>query len=65
MIAAAMAMQSADVTPTAGAVAACASARQTANEVMRRWTALKTTELAALNAKRKAAGQPPIAPPGP
>jgi photosystem II stability/assembly factor-like uncharacterized protein len=63
MIAAAMAMQSADVTPTAGAVAACASARQTASEVTRRWTALKTTELAVLNAKRKAAGQPTITPP--
>jgi hypothetical protein len=64
MIAAAMAMQSADVTPTAGAIAACASARQTATDVMRRWTALKTTELGALNAKRKTAGQPTITPPG-
>ncbi|HEV8498675.1 MAG TPA: hypothetical protein VGQ56_17485 [Gemmatimonadaceae bacterium] len=64
MIAAAMAMQSADVTPTEGQVAACMRARATATDAMRRWTALRTTELNALNAKRKAAGQPTVALPG-
>jgi photosystem II stability/assembly factor-like uncharacterized protein len=64
MIAAAMAMQSADVTPTASEVAACTRARETAAATIRRWTTLRTTELTALNAKRKAAGQPAIAAPG-
>jgi hypothetical protein len=32
---------------------------------MARWTSLKTVELAALNAKRAAAGQPPITVPRP
>jgi hypothetical protein len=64
MIAAAMAMQGADVTPTAAAIAACARARAASAEAMRRWTTLKTTELSALNAKRKAAGQPAVTPPG-
>ncbi|MHB8838283.1 MAG: WD40/YVTN/BNR-like repeat-containing protein [Gemmatimonadaceae bacterium] len=54
---AAMAMQGAEVAPTARQVAACASASTQLDEVMRRWTALKTTRLAALNAKRQAAGQ--------
>jgi photosystem II stability/assembly factor-like uncharacterized protein len=61
MLAAAMAMQAADVAPTAREVAACASARTQAAAVMARWTKVKTVELAALNAKRKAAGQPAIA----
>jgi photosystem II stability/assembly factor-like uncharacterized protein len=60
MLAAAMAMQGADVAPTGREVAACASARRQSAEVMARWTRLKTTDLAALNAKRKAAGQPVI-----
>ena len=60
MLAAAMAMQSADVAPTGREVAACASARRHSAEVIARWTKLKTTDLAALNAKRKAAGQPAI-----
>ncbi|HVZ77810.1 MAG TPA: hypothetical protein VG818_07510, partial [Gemmatimonadaceae bacterium] len=63
MIGAAMAMQAADVTPTASQVAACAHARAEAKDVMARWTKLRTTGLAALNARRKAAGQPPIAMP--
>ncbi len=57
MMAAAMAMQGADVAPTAGQVAACDRAKAQSFEVMAKWTALKTTGLAALNAKRKAAGQ--------
>jgi hypothetical protein len=42
MLAAAMAMQAADVAPTAREVAACAEARRQFTEVMARWTALKT-----------------------
>jgi hypothetical protein len=60
MMAAAMAMQNADVTPTTREVAACAAARRQAAAVMARWTAISTVDLAALNAKRKIAGQPPI-----
>ena len=60
MMAAAMAMQGADVAPTGREVAACAAARRQSAEVMARWTKLTTVDLAALNAKRKAAGQPAI-----
>jgi hypothetical protein len=61
MLAAAMAMQGADVAPTAREVAACAEARRQAAPLMARWRKLTTVDLPALNAKRKAAGQPPIA----
>jgi hypothetical protein len=61
LIAAVMPMQSADVTPTASQVATADRARAEAAAVMRQWTTLKTTGLASLNAKLKAAGQPPIA----
>jgi photosystem II stability/assembly factor-like uncharacterized protein len=60
MMAAAMAMQGADVAPTNNQVAACAKAREQSAEVMKKWNALKTTELAAVNAKRKAAGLPAL-----
>jgi photosystem II stability/assembly factor-like uncharacterized protein len=60
MMAAAMAMQGADEAPTAREVAACADARRQAADVLARWTTLTTVDLAALNAKRKAAGQPAI-----
>ena len=60
MLAAAMSMQSAEVLPTATQVAACARARSQLRGVMPRWNALKTTKLAALNARRKAAGQPVV-----
>jgi hypothetical protein len=60
---AAMAMQGADVAPTAGEVAAAARARTQSGVAMRRWNALRTTELAAFNAKRKAAGQPTVSVP--
>jgi len=63
MMAAAMAMQGADVAPTTGQVAACDRARAQSVEVMARWKALSTTGLGTLNAKRKAAGQPTLAPP--
>jgi hypothetical protein len=59
-MAAAMAMQSAEVPPTASQVAAVAKARSDAAAVMKRWTTLKTSGLAALNAKRKKAGQSAI-----
>jgi photosystem II stability/assembly factor-like uncharacterized protein len=57
---AAMAMQSADAAPTAREVAACDEARRQAAPIVAKWTKLTTVDLAALNAKRKAAGQPPI-----
>jgi len=60
MSAAAMAMQAAEIAPTAREVAACATARTNAATVMARWTKLTTVDLVALNAKRKAAGQPAI-----
>jgi hypothetical protein len=41
LLAAAMAMQGADVTPTASQVAACSRARARYREVMRRWTAIE------------------------
>ncbi|HEX8945897.1 MAG TPA: hypothetical protein VF785_22345, partial [Gemmatimonadaceae bacterium] len=62
MIAAAMAMQGADVTPTESQIAGCTRARTMSADVLRRWTALKT-ELGVLNAKRKSAGQPTVTPP--
>ena len=60
LLAAAMAMQGADVAPTAGQVAACDRARTQAAQVTAQWSALKTAGLAALNAKRRAAGLPPL-----
>lgn len=60
MMSAAMAMQGADVGPTAGQVAGVTRARAEGADVMRRWNTLKTSGLASLNAKRKAAGQPAI-----
>lgn len=60
MLAAAMAMQAAEAAPTAREVAACTTARANSAKVMARWTKLTTVDLAALNAKRKAAGQPAI-----
>lgn len=59
-MAAAMAMQNADVTPTASEVAAAGQARTQSSGVMARWNALRTTGLSALNAKRRAAGLAPI-----
>src|SRR5262249_58221305 len=55
--AAASAMQAADVTPTAAQVAAVAKAKADAADVMKRWTALRTTGLGALNAKGQKAGE--------
>jgi photosystem II stability/assembly factor-like uncharacterized protein len=64
MIAAAMAMQNADVTPTASQVDAVARARTQSADVMRQWNALRGPGLTALNAKRKAAGLPVVNPSG-
>jgi hypothetical protein len=61
MMGAANAMQGADVAPTAARVEAANKALANSSAVMLRWNAIRTTRLAALNAKRKLAGQPPIA----
>jgi hypothetical protein len=53
-----MAMQGADLTPSAGETAGCTRARAEEVAVMRKWAALSGPTLAALNAKRRAAGQP-------
>lgn len=60
MLAAAMAMQRAEVAPTASQIAAAGRARTQWAALLPKWTALKTTGLAALNAKRKAAGLPEV-----
>ena len=52
------------MTPTAEEVAACVRARADAAPVLRKWNALVGVELQALNARRKAAGQPAIVVPG-
>jgi len=60
MLSAAMAMQAAEIAPTAREVAACATARTNSAAVLAKWTKLTTVDLVALNTKRKAAGQPAI-----
>ena len=64
MVTAAMAMQNADVAPTASQVEAVTKARAQSADVLKKWNSLKGPGLAALNAKRKAAGQPAIIFPG-
>jgi hypothetical protein len=54
------AMQAADVAPTANTLAAVTAAQQNAARVMARWTALRTVDLPALNAKLKGAGLAPL-----
>ena len=61
LLSAAMAMQSADVTPTVSQVAACDSARARSRDLLGRWNTLKGSGLVALNARRQAAGLPAIA----
>ena len=56
LIGAAMAMQGADIAPSAGEVAACTKAGEERATVLRRWATLSGPGLLALNAKRKAAG---------
>ncbi|MFI5233297.1 MAG: WD40/YVTN/BNR-like repeat-containing protein [Gemmatimonadales bacterium] len=60
MNAAAMAMQAADIAPTANQVAACTKAKGEGSEVLAKWRSLSTLQLAALNAKLKASGQPAV-----
>ncbi len=60
MMSAAMSMQDAEVPPTAREIAACDTARQESQSVMAQWKQLSTTGLDQLNAKRAAAGLPPI-----
>jgi len=61
LMGAAMAMAAADVAPTDRQVAAGSAARDQARDILGRWEELSTTDLAALNARRKAAGLPPVA----
>ena len=60
LIAAAMAMQNADVAPTADQVAAAQRALDRAASVMKRWGVLQSTGLGSLNTRRRAAGQPAV-----
>ena len=60
MLAAAMAMQTADAAPTARHIAASAAARAQGAAALARWNALRTGGLTELNAKLRAAGQTPI-----
>ena len=64
MLAAGMAMQNADVAPTAAQVAACERARRQLADVLPRWKTLSTSALAALNARRHAAGERAVTIPG-
>ena len=49
-------LQAADVQPTAVQLKAIAKARAAGTAAMARWTAIKTVDLPAINAKLKAAG---------
>jgi hypothetical protein len=60
LMTAAMAMQGADVAPTARQVAACEHAVEQYDLALRQWNALKTMGLQGLNSKRRAAGQPAV-----
>ena len=60
LTAAVMAMQEADVAPTASQVATADRARAQASAAEARWNTLRTSGLSALNAKRQSAGQHPI-----
>ena len=57
MITAVSSMQSSEMAPTASQLAAVTKAKADYTAAMAKWTAMKTTGLAAFNAKRKAAGQ--------
>lgn len=57
---AAMALQRAEVAPTANQVAACDRARIQFRDVMAKWNSLRTSGLAALNAQRKTQGKEPV-----
>jgi photosystem II stability/assembly factor-like uncharacterized protein len=53
-------LQSADVQPTAVQLKAIATARAAGTAAMAQWTAIKTVDLAAINAKLKTAGLTPL-----
>ena len=53
-------LQAADVPAPAVQLKSIADARAQGTRVMARWTALSSTELAALNAQLAAAGLPPL-----
>jgi hypothetical protein len=55
-----MAMQAADVAPTASEVANADRAKRAAAATMLRWNTLRTSGLSAYNAKRRAAGAAPL-----
>ncbi|MEJ2204700.1 MAG: glycoside hydrolase [Gemmatimonadota bacterium] len=57
---AAMAMQDAEVAPTARQIAACDEARAQSADVLARWRELSMSGLEGLNAKRAAAGLSPV-----
>jgi len=54
-------IEDADAEPTTQAVAAVRATQRDFDALVARWTAMRSTELVALNAKLKGAGQPPIA----
>ena len=51
-----------EMAPTSTRLAAATTAKTEAAAALKKWTTLSTTGLAALNAKRKAAGLPIVAP---
>jgi photosystem II stability/assembly factor-like uncharacterized protein len=55
-----MALQDADTAPTETQVAACNHAKEQLQVLLPKWETLKTTTLAAFNARRKEAGQPEV-----
>jgi hypothetical protein len=55
------ALQSADVQPTTMQLKAIAAARAAGSSAMTKWTAIKSVDLPAMNAKLKAAGLGPLA----
>jgi hypothetical protein len=57
------ALQSADVAPTSRLVAAVGARQASLTKLLAQWTALKTTELGALNTKLKAANLAPLSVP--
>lgn len=56
LLTAAMAMQNADVAPTAVQIAGVTAARKSAAEVVPKWNQIRDVRLPAFNAKRKASG---------
>ncbi|MEO7216907.1 MAG: hypothetical protein ABI026_01820, partial [Gemmatimonadaceae bacterium] len=59
-LSASLAMQAAEIAPTAAQIAACARARVEVQAAMARWDALKTAGLSSFNATLKTKGQPAL-----